>query len=187
VVTKVWERVLSKRLDAVVEREGLRAPTQCGFRKGCGTTDALFTIQHLIHKYRAQGKHLFCIFVDFQKAFDLVDRELLLERCKRLGIQGLFMDALVALYDNVLLRVSVNGDVGPSFSTHVGTKQGSELSPLLFGLFIELLHEMLRLDTHTHDTLVPPLPTYMYQIFFMRMMLCCLLRVCLIASSCCVC
>jgi hypothetical protein len=37
------------------------------------------------------------------------------------------------------------GALGEQFSTAAGTKQGSELSPLLFGLFIELLHELIKL------------------------------------------
>jgi hypothetical protein len=49
------------------------------------------------------------------------------------------------LYDKVTQRVVVNGVVGEAFDTHVGTKQGSELSPLLFGVFIDMLHELIRL------------------------------------------
>ena len=42
-------------------------------------------------------------------------------------------------------QVAVNGELGEVFPTASGTKQGSELSPLLFGLFIELLHYLIRL------------------------------------------
>ena len=45
--------------------------------------------------------------------------------------------------DNAYLSVYVNGCVGDRFRTYRGTKQGSELSPLLFGLFIEQLHELI--------------------------------------------
>ena len=33
--------------------------------------------------------------------------------------------------------------MGAVFDTFVGTKQGSELSPLLFGVFMDLLHELI--------------------------------------------
>jgi hypothetical protein len=83
------------------------------------------------------------VFVDFKKAFDTVRRDLLLDRCRELGVHGPFMDLLVAMYDNICARVAVNGKLGGLFTTSMGTKQGSELSPLLFGLFIELLHVLL--------------------------------------------
>jgi hypothetical protein len=76
-----------------------------------------------------------------EKAFNTVRRDLLLERCRQLGVHGQFMDLLVVLYDRVFCCVDVNGALGAQFATAAGTKQGSELSPLLFGLFIELLHE----------------------------------------------
>jgi hypothetical protein len=50
---------------------------------------------------------LFVVFVDFKKAFDKVRRafdkvrrDLLLERCRKLGVHGPFLDMLVALYDS---------------------------------------------------------------------------------------
>jgi len=139
------DRLMNMRLEAVVSRLHLRSPTQCGFRPGHGTLDAIFTLQHLIHSAQHNRQRLYVVFVDFKKAFDRVRRDLLLERCRELGIHGLFLDLLVKLYDNVCCRVAVDGSLGEPIRTTTGTKQGSELSPLLFGLFIELLHDMIRL------------------------------------------
>jgi sorting nexin-29 len=102
-------------------------------------------MHHLISAAQHRRQYLFVVFVDFRKAFDTVRRDLLLERCQELGIHGPFMDILVALYDRVCCKVAVHGQLGEEIHTAAGTKQGSELSPLLFGLFIELLHELLKL------------------------------------------
>src|SRR6185437_4293193 len=48
--------------------------------------------------------------------------------------------------DKVLMKVKVNGRTGDTFETFVGTEQGSELSPLLFGIFIDLLYELIQLQ-----------------------------------------
>jgi hypothetical protein len=48
--------------------------------------------------------------------------------------------------DRVSVRVCVSGRLGPEIQTHRGTRQGSELSPLLFGLFMDLLHELIKLQ-----------------------------------------
>jgi hypothetical protein len=79
------------------------------------------------------------VFVDFKKAFDRVRRDLLLERCRELGIHGEFLALLVKMYDRIYCRVAVDGTLGDPIhtgGTTTGTKQGSELSPLLLGLFI---------------------------------------------------
>jgi hypothetical protein len=89
---------------------------------------------------------VYAVFVDFRKAFDTVRRDLMIERCKQLGLHGQFLTSLLLLYDKVTQRVVVNGVVGEPFDTHVGTKQGSELSPLLFEVFIDMLHELIRLQ-----------------------------------------
>jgi len=93
------DRLMNMRLEAVVSRLHLRSPTQCGFRPGHGTLDAIFTLHHLIHSAQHHRQRLYVVFVDFKKAFDRVRRDLLLERCRELGIHGPFLDLLVQLYD----------------------------------------------------------------------------------------
>jgi hypothetical protein len=143
IVGKVFERVLYKRANQAAEENGLRAKTQCGFRKDHGTLDNMFIMQHLINKHRHLRKRLFCLLIDFEKAFDTVPRAELLERCRLVGIQGKFMQAIVAMYDKILMAVKLRGRLEPAFETTQGTKQGGELSPLLFGLFIEQLHDLI--------------------------------------------
>jgi hypothetical protein len=53
------------------------------------------------------------------------------------------LTAVQSLYDEVLLQVKVGGERSAPFSSQQGVKQGDPSSPTLFGLFIEVLHEML--------------------------------------------
>jgi hypothetical protein len=152
VIGRVLDRIIQRRMDNVVEREGIRAPSQCGFRGEHGCLDALFVMQHLMSRVHGNGAangsrpHLWATLIDFRKAFDLVRRDLLIDRCRQVGVHGPFLDALVSLYDRVFVRVCVNGRLGSEIQTHRGTRQGSELSPLLFGLFMDLLHELIKLQ-----------------------------------------
>jgi hypothetical protein len=57
-------------------------------------------------------------------------------------MHGKFLDAVAAMYESICMAVKVQGNLGTSFPTTQGTKQGGELSSLLFGLFIEQLHEL---------------------------------------------
>jgi Reverse transcriptase (RNA-dependent DNA polymerase) len=143
IFSKVIDKLLHKRLDAKVEQLHLRANTQCGFRKGHGTLDALFTLTQAINTARYKRKLLYVVFVDFKKAFDTVHRDIMIDRCTQLGVHGPFLDTLMLLYDKVQQQVCIGGKMGRLFDTYVGTKQGSELSPLLFGMFIDVLHELI--------------------------------------------
>jgi hypothetical protein len=143
ILGKVYERVLYARANEAAEQHALRAPTQCGFRKGHGTLDGMFVLRHLVDKARRDGKRLFCLFVDFEKAFDSVPRPELLRRCRALGMHGKFLRAIEALYAEILMAMKLQGRVGPAFASTQGTKQGGELSPLLFGMFIEQLHDLI--------------------------------------------
>lgn len=44
-----------------------------------------------------------------------------------------------------MFQVTVNGRLGEQFDSFLDTEQGSELSPLLSGLFMDLLYELLKL------------------------------------------
>jgi hypothetical protein len=77
VFSRLLERLMNQRFERLASLLSLRAPTQCGFRPGYGTRDAIFTLNHLISVARHQRKRLYVVFVDFRKAFDMVRRDLL--------------------------------------------------------------------------------------------------------------
>ena len=143
---KLGDKFRCTRLTRVCEEKGIRCFTQCGFRPEHGTLDAIFAFLHAADSAKAKGKEhaLIACLVDFEKAFDKAHRGLMLKRLSEFGVSGPFYDALVALYDKIQMVVCLNGEQGKPFDTYQGTKQGSELSPLLFGMFIEQLHELLK-------------------------------------------
>jgi hypothetical protein len=146
VLSQVHDGILHQRMEQYIDGNGMRAVVQCGFRRGHGTLDALFCMQHIVSKQVHAKAPLYVCYVDFAKAFDMVRREEVLQRAQQLGMAGPFLDALAKWFHNNTLSVAVNGRVGESFPTYRGTKQGSKLSPLCFGLFIEQLHELIKLQ-----------------------------------------
>ena len=93
--------------------------------------------------------------MDFSKAFDCVCRMLMWNRLSRLGIRGKFLIALKDLYSDVRFRVRVNCKTSRGYVVTIsGVRQGCPLSPVLFGLFIEQLHEFLRLKCPSIAVLV---------------------------------
>jgi exonuclease III len=150
---KVYAMILNRRLDNACEAHGVRAETQCGFRKKHGTIAAHLAMHHAIHTVCSprskggMGRTLYACFVDFKKAFDAVPRAHIWSRMQEIGINGHFLRAVQDLYSDTTLRVKVNGKTSAGYIlTASGVKQGCPLSPLLFGLFIEQLHETLKAE-----------------------------------------
>ena len=76
----------------------------------------------------------FAAFIDFSKAYDRINRELLWHKLSKMGISGRFL--ITSLYKNVKCTVRVNGQHTDWFDVNCGLKQGCILSPMLFNLYI---------------------------------------------------
>lgn len=68
--------------------EEMLPESQCGFRSGMATTDMIFAPRQLQEKAAEQQQLLYIVFVDFSKAFDMVDRETLCEVLKRTAAEN---------------------------------------------------------------------------------------------------
>ena len=135
VLSKVFERLLAKRLYAYAESNNLFPNLQFGFRKGLGTCDALLTISNTVQKALDLGQEVRMIGLDFSAAFDRVNHKALLFKLKQLGIGGPFFNILSEFLSNRTQRVVVDGQLGDLRPVVSGVPQGSVLGPLLFILY----------------------------------------------------
>ena len=78
----------------------------------------------------------FAAFIDFKKAYDFVDRNILWNRLLETGIKGKLFSAIRSLYNSVKSCVRINGLKTGGFDVNIGLRQGCNLSPILFNLFI---------------------------------------------------
>ncbi len=96
-VGKLFAKVLFLRMTGWAERTGVWATGQAGFRPDFRTTNHVFTLQNLIDAARAEkGGRLYCCFVDFQRAFDTVPRDLLWRRLQSLGVSDHMLGVMKA-------------------------------------------------------------------------------------------
>ena len=80
-----------KRLENFIKSKNLISANQIGFMKDSCTSDHIFLLQTIIEKTVKKGKkYLYTAFIDFRKAYDKVNRNMLLEKLKKLGINGIF-------------------------------------------------------------------------------------------------
>ena len=134
-VMKILERIVDKLIREQVHINDM----QFGFMKGRGTTDAIFIARQLQEKYIAKKKKLYFAFVDLEKAFDRVPRDVVWWAMRKLGVEEWLLKVVQSMYQNVRSRVRVNGECSEEFEVKVGVHQGSVLSPLLFIMVLEAL------------------------------------------------
>ena len=137
---KVLERVIERRVRNIVKIDSI----QIGFMAGKTTTDAIFIVRQLQEKYLARNKELWMAFVDLEKAFDRVPREVVWWALRCLGVDAWIVSVIKAMYEDVTTTVRVNGRESKAFSVRVGVHQGSVLSPLLFIIVLEALSREFR-------------------------------------------
>lgn len=137
VIGKLYALTLNTRLAAWLEARGKRASGQAGFRKGYRTVDNCFILRALVERARARGVKLYICAVDFEKAFDCVNRDELWAALRRAGIGGCMLRAIQSMYAAVPVCVKTAEGLSPCFDSVLGVKQGCPLSPLLFGVLLD--------------------------------------------------
>ena len=85
------------------------------------------------------NKPTFAAFIDFQKAFDCVNRTHLFQKLKLKGISGRMLNAVISMYKNTMSSILLENYMTDWFLTNNGVRQGDTLSPTLFGIFIDEL------------------------------------------------
>ena len=137
-VMKVLQRVVEGLIRQRVEIDEM----QCGFMSGRGTTDAIFIVRQLQEKHLTANKPLDMAFVDLEKAFSRVPRDVIWWAMRKLGIDEWLVR--LVMHKDVRSRVRVSDGYSEEFGVGVGVHQGSVLSPLLFIIVLEALSREFR-------------------------------------------
>ena len=133
---KLFTMAINERLTNYLDVVGSIGDEQAGFRKNYSTLDHIYVLSSLIDLYKNKGKHIYCAFIDYKKAFNLVDRSSLWIKLLRNGINGKILNVIHNMYLNAKSCVKMYSNLSPLFKCGIGVRQGDNLSPLLFALYI---------------------------------------------------
>ena len=86
--------------------------------------------------YKSLNKRVYAAFVDYKKAFDFVDRTSLWQKLLNTGVNGRVLRVIFNMYSKAKSCVRAGSHATESFVCNMGVRQGENLSPVLFAIFL---------------------------------------------------
>ena len=143
VLSKVFERILLKRLEKYVSLED----NQFGFRQKLSTDLCIFVLKECLRFYTTHGSNMYVCFLDATAAFDRISHAKLFEKLINLKVPLYIVRILFYWYINQKICIRWNNIMSSCFYVTNGVRQGGILSPLLFNIYMNDLSLLLNTKT----------------------------------------
>ena len=156
IMSKIYSHILHNRLIKWAEKCEKIENCQYGFQPHKSTVDCIFLFHSIIAKTLSNGEKLLCSFVDFRRAFDMVNKNYLWQKLIRDNFSTRIIKSIQSMYENVKICVKFKNRISRSCSSNIGLKQGESLSAILFVFFINDLvqnvaHDDIQSSFSLHD------------------------------------
>ena len=144
ILTKVLSRRLEKHIPSVIN------PDQSGFVSGRYIGENIRFIEDLVEKFDREEREGLILQLDFEKAFDSVEWDFMIETLKAFNLGKEFISYVKCCYTDIYSCVCNNGFTTNWFKLFRGMRQGCPLSCLLFILCAEIMSNRIRNNQNIH-------------------------------------
>lgn len=131
-LSKLIEKMVSRRLRFILEKHHIIIPPQCGFRNYHSTADCLSFLQNEVLNAFHMKEHLIAIFFDIKKAYDMAWRHRIILKLQEYNIRGHMLKFIINFLQHRRFKVKNGSILSNTFTLENGIPQGSVLSVILF-------------------------------------------------------
>ena len=131
-----------------LELNNILSSFQSGFRPDHSTTSTVAKITDKIISNMERGQLTYAIYIDFSKAFDTIDHDILLNKLQHLGFTGKARSWFKSYLKGRSQTVIANETKSKPYKITHGVPQGSVLGPLMFLLYINDISESITFSDH---------------------------------------
>ena len=110
---------------------------QHSFRRGASVLSACLMLKETILTYFKSKSNVYACFLDFSKAFDHVNYEILFEKLIKIDVPCIYIKFIYNWYINQEIQVKYKNTLSQPWKMTNGVRQGGILSPFLFQIYID--------------------------------------------------
>ncbi|GMQ01954.1 hypothetical protein CsSME_00048401 [Camellia sinensis var. sinensis] len=100
-IMKVWERVMERRLRDITEV----SENQFGFMSGRSIMEAIYLLRRVIEKYKEKKRDIHIVFIDLEKAYDRVSRDIIWWVLEKKGVTKGYIDVIRDMYEGMVTTI----------------------------------------------------------------------------------
>ena len=140
---KIMETMVNDRLKYILGKNKIIDRDQSGFRKKRQTLDQLMRLKDEVDRCRAGNRATVAVFLDLEKAYDMLWREGVLIEIRKIGVSGAMFNYIKDFLKDRTFQVRVGQTLSETYILENGTPQGAVISPTLFNILINPVKKAL--------------------------------------------
>lgn len=144
VLEKLMESIVIDQMNDFLEANKIITNAQHGFRASHSTETALITLTDNIVQSFESNKIVLTIFLDFKRAFETIDRNILIDKLKKYNFGEETIEWFKTFLSDRKQTVKINGEYSDLVVVDLGVPQGSKIANILFIIYVNDLVEHLK-------------------------------------------